>query len=343
MTIKEIAKMANVSIATVDKVLHKRGRVSKETIEKVKLIIKQTGYKPNIFASHLKRTKIFTFAVLMPETFQESKFWEATLKGIDKALKQLSLYDIKINYFYFNRYSEESFKSVSENLLKSDVDGILFAPVIFNLSKEFLKKIPENIPYVLFNSSIPDAKEIVFIGQDSYQSGIVAAKLMKMIIKESGQIAIIQGGSIGDYHHLDRVKGFKSFFENDKDVITNTYQLLEHPDKEWFFHLMDKVFIENENLRGVFVTNALTHYAAEYFESKNIKKKIFLIGYDLVENNILFLNNGLIDFLISQKIEEQGFHGIYSLFRNVILHESCEKKILMPIDIITKENLNYYK
>ena len=53
MTIKKIAKLANVSPGTVDRIIHNRGQVSKENIEKVNAIIKEYGYNKNIFASNL--------------------------------------------------------------------------------------------------------------------------------------------------------------------------------------------------------------------------------------------------------------------------------------------------
>jgi len=343
MTIKEIAKQANVSIGTVDRVLHNRGRVSNKTRETIKKIIKQSDYKPNIFAHHLKTAKNFTFAVLMPEASQESNFWEATTKGIDKAQNELRLYKIKIKYFYYDRFSEESFKTVSERMLKSEINGILLAPVIYDLCREFIKKIPENIPFVFFNANIPDSKAISFIGQDPYQSGVVAAKLMSIMLKEKGEIAVIQGGSKSEYHHIERVRGFETFFKDNKDYSIMVYNLVGHPDKKWFYEVMDKIYFENKNLTGIFATSALTHYAAEYIKTKYTGKKIYLIGYDLVAENTALLNEGIIDFLINQKIEEQGFRGIYALYKNLILHEKTEKEFLMPIDIITRENLNYYK
>jgi LacI family transcriptional regulator len=62
----------------------------------------------------------------------------------------------------------------------------------------------------------------------------------------------------------------------------------------------------------------------------------------LIPENVHYLKEGLIDFLISQKAETQGHEGIYALYRHVVLRQPCEKNIMMPIDIITKENLIYY-
>ncbi|MPM12713.1 Catabolite control protein A [bioreactor metagenome] len=66
MTISEIAKLAHVSIGTVDRVLHKRGRVAPETIKKIMSIVEDYGYQPNTYARNLKLSKDFTIGVLLP-------------------------------------------------------------------------------------------------------------------------------------------------------------------------------------------------------------------------------------------------------------------------------------
>lgn len=343
ITIKEIAKRANVSIGTVDRVLHKRGRVSKETKDKINKIIKQTDYKTNIFARHLKLSKTFHLGVLMPKLSQESHFWEITKRGIDRALKELSIYHIKNEYFFFDRFDEKSFNNASSELLKKKLDGIIIAPVLYKLSKVFIKKISEHIPYVFFNTDIPGSNAISFIGQDSFQSGVVSAKLLKSIITVKGEIAAIRGSSDDEeHHHTERVKGFMFFFENNKDYEIKYYSIKGKAEKKSFYELMDIIIKENKELKGIFVTSASCHYIAEYIKEKNIKKKIYLIGYDLVDKNVHYLNEGFIDFLISQRTEEQGYQAVYELYKKLLLREVNEKKIMMPIDVIIKENLMYY-
>jgi len=55
-----------------------------------------------------------------------------------------------------------------------------------------------------------------------------------------------------------------------------------------------------------------------------------------------YLKRDYIDFLISQKPEEQAFRGLTSLFKLVAFHREPEREQFMPIDIITRENLHFY-
>src|SRR5690606_32665530 len=80
--VKEIARRANVSIATVDRVIHNRKGVSETTRQKINEIIKEIGFQPNILASRLASKKTNRFAVLIPNA-KETDYWEAPRKGVE--------------------------------------------------------------------------------------------------------------------------------------------------------------------------------------------------------------------------------------------------------------------
>jgi len=341
VTIKKIAKLAGVSIGTVDRVIHSRGRVSQETKKKVNEIIKKHKYKPNFFASNLSLSKSYTFGIFIPITSQDSNYWAMPEKGIQNANSELSIYNIHIKYFYFDKHNDASFKNAWNEMLKSEINGLIIAPVFSSTAKNFLiSEININIPIVFFDSLIPEIDNITFIGQDSYQSGILSAKLMKMLVTDKGDIAVIRVVP-DDYHINQRSTGFQHFFENQIEYNIKMYDIFNGDDSNEFKTVTKKILDENINISGIFVTNSSTHYIA-----KNIKlftnRKISLIGYDLIPKNIHFLKEGEIDFLISQRPEHQGFQSVIALYRSIVLKKKLQNKIMMPIDIITKENINYY-
>ncbi|MDR2479893.1 MAG: LacI family DNA-binding transcriptional regulator, partial [Treponema sp.] len=66
MTVYEIAALAGVSIGTVDRVLHKRGRVSAATKARIEAIINEHQFTPNPIARRLKRNRPYRFCALIP-------------------------------------------------------------------------------------------------------------------------------------------------------------------------------------------------------------------------------------------------------------------------------------
>lgn len=64
------------------------------------------------------------------------------------------------------------------------------------------------------------------------------------------------------------------------------------------------------------------------------------MGFDLVDKNCEYLKKNMIDFLISQNPERQAFEGLILLARTLVFKEKCKKQYIVPLDILTKENLS---
>ena len=112
ITMKDIAKKANVSIGTVDRVIHNRGRVSQSTSKKIQKIIKEYDYKPNIFASSLSAKSKIYIATIMPYLHQDNKYWELPHKGIKKKLNEIKNYNFENDFFFFDKYNPDSLKKI---------------------------------------------------------------------------------------------------------------------------------------------------------------------------------------------------------------------------------------
>ena len=96
-------------------------------------------------------------------------------------------------------------------------------------------------------------------------------------------------------------------------------------------------------MNGAAISLSKKDNRGEQGSSRYFCDQCLLIGYDLIEENIAFLKEGIIDFLISQRPEVQGYQGIYALYRHVVLNERIQDKIMMQLDVVTKENIDYYQ
>ena len=221
--LKEIAHRAQVSVGTVDRVIHGRGRVSTDTERRVKKIVKELNYKPNILARSLSLAKTYTFGILIPHPEQDGHYWELPKKGIENAQKDLDIYKVKTTYYFYDKYSETSFAKAYEKMLREvhKLDGLLLAPVLSSATEKFLKKIPKTLPYIFLDSYVPNSHCLSYIGEDSYQSGVLSAKLMAMLTKSKGTLAICKVLPV-DYHIEDRIRGFQSYFENKPEITRIT-------------------------------------------------------------------------------------------------------------------------
>lgn len=342
VSIKDIAERAKVSIGTVDRVLHNRGRVSDETKARVKRIVQKAGYRPNIHARNLSLGRSFRFGIVIPRPSQDSSYWRIPVQGIEKARKELEIYDVGVQFHTFDRYSERSFERAFRSAIKEKPDGLLIAPVLPQIAARLVPTIPEEIPYVFFDSTIPDAKCLTFIGQDPFQSGVLAARLMLGALKEGDEASIVKVVP-GDFHINERIRGFISTVAAAGYHPAKVYEVDSHGGDTAFAEVTERIMRENERLRGIFVSNAWTHAIARHVQADPRARSIFVIGYDLVAGNIRCLEQGTIDFVISQRPEMQGYEGIYALYEHVVLRGSVKRRIMLPIDILTKDNVKYYQ
>jgi LacI family transcriptional regulator len=337
MTVREIAEKAGVSIGTVDRVLHNRGRVSPKTKASILAIIEQSGYTPNPIARHLKLNKKYPFAVIMPVSDEDSGYWRIACAGIQKAQKELAAFGVSVKRFEFNRYVRASFAKAMASFDPMQFAGLLIAPVIPDETTALLSRLPANYPVVFFDAQIPTFKPLTRIGQNAYQSGLLAGRLLEAFSSRSGPYVIV-GTHSEDYHIRRRIEGFNAYFEHlAYEVHLRECFDIEHREKrEHFTRLLLQEF---SSIDGVFVTNASVHGIAADLNRRPGQKHITVVGYDLVPENIRQIEARTIDCIISQRQEQQGYQGIYQLYRSVVLGQSVEPEIEMPIDIHLRENL----
>ncbi len=343
VTIKDIARLARVSTGTVDRVLHNRGEVSEKTREKVESIIKELNYEPDILAKTLSSKKDLLFAVIMPVSVNED-FWSSPLKGIEKALSEISHFGINVRYYLYDQMDKTTFSNQSESLLRDLPDAVLFAPVFQKESGQFAKKCASlNIPVVLFNSNLEDSGGAAYIGQDSKKSGGMAARLLWYGLNDGDRVIIANPAVRKENHNhlLRRELGFRKFFteHKEKNIQLETVNFEGTTGQD--FQLKMSEALSKPRVKAVFVTNSRVHLIATFLKDNGIKDLI-LIGFDLLPINMRLLKENRIDFLISQKPEEQGYRGIMTLYKKKLLGKEIPEAQFIPIDVITKENIDFY-
>jgi LacI family transcriptional regulator len=96
---------------------------------------------------------------------------------------------------------------------------------------------------------------------------------------------------------------------------------------------------ENPDLAGIFITNCMAHRVVEAAKRQKGKRSFVLVGYDLTPKNRELLQEGSIDAIISQRLEEQGRRALLNLYRHVVLEQRILPKIQIPLDVYIKENI----
>jgi len=343
--IKDIAKLAGVSIGTVDRVLHARGEVAEKTRLKVQRILKETNYSPNLMAQVLKLKKRFHLVSLLPEPTEDNSFWLKHRIGMLRAIEELDPFPVTLSQVTFDMQNENDFQKKTYSVLNLKPDGVLLAPIFKSESIVFCSRLnAEKIPYVFVDGFIENTDFLAYTGEDIFQSGRVAGQLLDMVTHENSDILVINiARNLQNVHHLNnRTQGFLSYFQKSgknkgKKIDIN----IADPSPKNVRVEIDRIFKENPGIGSIFISGSRSYQVASYLEEKRIKS-INLVGYDLLDMNVKFLKSGFTKFLIGQRPEEQTYKGVKKLFEFLSLNKVPEKMEYLPVDIVTSENVDFF-
>jgi LacI family transcriptional regulator len=345
VTIKDIAIKAGVSTGTVDRVIHNRGRVAPDVQQQVREILKEMSYEPNLIARALGSRKERHIAALIPNPSFDP-YWLGPKEGIDKAEAGLKQYGVSIQHYTFNPYNVDSYIDKAKQITRAKPDGIFVSPIFYRDTMPLFKEWQDKkIPFVLFNNQISESGALSYVGQDPYQSGLLAGRLAHYGQTEPCVMLVLHiDEEISNASHLaKKEQGFRDYFKQnnleDKYPIINVQ--LNRPEQNGFSDQLASIIESKPTLRCIYVTSSKSYAAAACLEQNRITH-IKLVGYDLLPKNVDYLNKGTINFLINQNPKGQGYWGIQQLANHMIFKKVVSGLKYLPLDVITKENVAYY-
>lgn len=344
--IKDIAERAGVSVGTVDRVLHKRPNVSKSALEKVEKALKEMDYKPNMYASALAYNKSYTFYCIIPKHESEA-YWEEVEEGVIAACELRRDFRISQKMMYYNRFSAETFSKVTNECLKQNPDGVIIVPSKLDVTRKFTDQLHEQgIPFILLDSYMPDLKPLSFFGQDSFSSGYFAARMLMMLAPHETEIMLMKqmrNGNVASKQQENRETGFRHYMHDHfPDVVINEVNLSLDEKRENYDGILDKFFSTHPQTHHCIAFNSKAHIVGEYLLRSN-RRNIQIMGYDMVPKNVECVRQGSISFLIAQHGYMQGYSCIETLFNAIVLKKEVDPVNYMPIELLTKENINFYR
>ena len=335
--------MAGVSAGTVDRVLHNRGRVSEEALQKVLNVLNQIDYKPNLIARSLGAKKNYRIAVLVPNPDQDP-YWALCSSGIEQAIGEWVQYGITVETHSFDFFDNSGYEAIARQACESAPDGMLIAPIYYHETLPIFQMLKQaSIPYVLFNTNIPEAEPLSFIGQDLYQSGKVGAELLCIGQEDHGTLAVfhIYEDIQNSIHLVEKEKGFRKYIEEKKkgfNVVT--IDLASHNEAV----IEEKILpvLHDPLLKGIYTSTSSGSFLVASFLEKHNKGDIRLVGYDMLDKNLHYLKSGTIDFLINQNPKRQAFLGISHLANHLLFRKEAPTHSLFPLEVITQQNVDSY-
>lgn len=279
-TIVEVAKAANVSVATVSRVINGNYPVKLETKEKVLKIIEELNYTPNIQARDLIKKQSSTIGVVVPSI--SNMFFPGVINGIESYFENSEFSII----LYITDSDKDKEKSRINELISRNVAGIIIIdPTIENSKSNFFSNVAKSTP-VVFVNGYTNSQNISVVSNDEETGARIA---MDYLINNGHKnILFIRGEKSYSYDIKEKVyRKIMGEIDNLKEnyIVNvgkgNSIQTVKKTMEEG-----SRILNLHPEISAVFACNDLMGIGMINFCKKNkinIPKNLSIIGYDNIE------------------------------------------------------------
>jgi LacI family transcriptional regulator len=331
-TIKDVAREANVSIATVSLVINNHGRISQETRKKVLKTIKNLNFHPSRSARGLvsRSTGNIGFILTEEHFLRTEPFYTKIFLGTEFEARTK-------DYYVLLATVNSSFSKgdlLPRFIIEKNFDGIVIAGKVPNSLIESILEYKKPTVFVDFSPNNVDYSNVL---TDNLKGGQLATE--HLIEYGHKNIAFV-GGEISHSSIKNRLLGYKLALEGAKInideslIITNNEYLSRQNGCTSAELLIDK----GKDVTAIFAANDATAIGVmQCLKNKGIEipDRISVIGFDDVEAD-LFIDPALTTIRVPKL--EMGTEAI-QLILGIINNKNIKaKKILVPVELIVRKS-----
>lgn len=319
MTIKDVAKIAGVSVATVSRVINESGYVNIDTRKKVEAAIKEMNYTPNEVARSLYKRKSKLIGLLLPDI--TNPFFPQLARGIEDRMQEHGYRII----FGNSDENEEKELDYIQTFIQNNVIGMISSTNF--PEKEIYSNL--KIPVVFLDRTSNDSPSVY---ADGRKGGRLAAQ--EIIARGSTKITVMQGPA--------HIKPAQDRFQGAIEVLDETgitYHVIQtssfsHTEAEqWAVELFDK-YIDTDGViaSNDIVATAVIHEAHRL--GKRVPQDLQIIGFDDIPLSSL-LSPSL--STIRQPAHDMGREAAGLLIKLIEQDKVEDKIIQLPVSFVERE------
>lgn len=337
-TVNDIARVAQVSLATVDRVLNERPGVRKVTVEKVNRAIADLGYVRDTAAANLARGRVYRFLFILPANNNE--FVDLIERQVTDLSDGLKRDRTQVSCIRVPAFDAMALADAINALDPADVDGVaIFGPETPSVRDSISHLRAHGVSVVSLVSDIPSSERNAYVGIDNIAAGRTAAQLMgRFLGPVEGNILVVTGSMLAR-DHLERRLGFDEVIARDFPRLRVLASLEGRDDPDLIERLLPQAFAGSRDVVGIYSSAAGNAGLIRHFEQRPQTAVPIIIAHELTPLSRAALGQGLFDAVISQ---DSG-HLVRSAIRIMRAHSDSAPINLaqerIRIDVYLKENL----
>lgn len=297
-TVNDIARVAGVSLATVDRVLNARPGVRHVTIERVNNAIAQLGYVRDTAAANLARKRFYRLLFILPATSNE--FVVALERAIDEQGAKLIYQRTALEKISVRPFDPRAICETLDGLDPAQIDGVaVFGPETPSVRDAVKRTRARGIAIVALVSDLPSSERDHFVGIDNVAAGRTAAQLMGRFVREEGRILVITGSRLAR-DHLERRNGFDAVMSAEFPGLEVVASIEGRDDPELIRELLPDVFDAYPDICGIYSSAAGNPGLIQYLEDTGRNEDLVVVAHELTPGSRIALASGVFDAIISQ-------------------------------------------
>ncbi len=337
LTLKDIAREAGVSVATLDRVLHGRAGVREDTARRVRETIARFGFRPSAAGAELARRRSSRLAFVMPNG--SNVFMQAILDNVGEMSGWLGARRASVETIMADVFNPAALANTLESLA-GRYDGIAVVALDHQSVRAAIDDLVAGGTHVVtLVSDVPGSRRRHYVGIDNVAAGRTAGSLMgRFLGTRAGRIGVVAGSqSLRD--HAERIFGFNQVMSLEYPRLGVTSPVEGNDQDDVSASLTARLIVDHPDLVGVYNVGAGTPGVAKAIADAGRETNLVFIAHDLTPFTRRGLLRGALDAVIVQDPGHEARSAIrvlLALARNEPILAEQEK---IRIDIVMRDNL----
>jgi len=337
LTLRDIARQAGVSLATVDRVLHNRPGVRPDTVRRVKDAIERNAFQPHVAAAELARGRARRFAFVMPSG--PNLFMQQIQSHLGEMSAWLSARRLAVEMVATDVFDASVLASTLESLV-GDYDGVAVVALDHPSVRATINDLVDGgTRVVTLVSDVPSSRRHHYVGIDNIAAGRTAGALVgRLVGPRPGKVAIV-AGSQGLRDHAERIFGFNQVMTLDFSQL-DVLPIIEAQDNdERSEQLLMRLLGDHPDVVGLYNVGAGTQGVAKSLIDSGRGRQVVFVGHDVTVLTRKLLLQGVMDAAISQNPGHEARAAVRVLLALARGEPILSEQEKIRIDIVMRDNL----
>lgn len=298
VTVHDVALEAELSLATIDRVLNRRPGVRPKTIAKVEQAIEKIGFKRDVSASLLARARDINLCFILPEG--SNQFMASLAAAIEEQSARAATERMQITTQYVPAFNPDAVADVLNRLEANQCDGvILVAPDDPKVRQAVNAALTRQITVLTLVSDLTETARAHFIGIDNRAAGRTAAALMGRFLPQPSIVGLVIG-SLDLADHRERYQGFSDVLKQEFPHLTLIGPVEGFDEQGMTSAAVAGLIAEYPNMAGLYSVGAGNKGLIDALGATGRGGHMRVIAHELTPSTRSALEEGSIDVVLDQ-------------------------------------------